>query len=280
MKSDPLLLFDSVGERYGALLRTRSVGGITLRESRYPARTIFPRIAHHEAYFCLVIAGSMCETTRGRKTLYGPGTIHFHAAGVPHEVRAGSTGFHVLSLVPQRADLPRLEAALSRAGDVPLPPPMSDFGALLSREFHSREGDSDPALESLARQLLSAALGIPAGPRRPEPRWLADVLELLSAQASSTLTVSALAHSAGLHPVHFVRAFRTHVGCTPGAYLRRLRVEASRRVLEETRAPLAHVALESGFASQAHFTSVFGSQMGLPPGAYRRLAHAQHTLKS
>ena len=80
-----------------------------------------------------------------------------------------------------------------------------------------------------------------------------------------------LAAHAGVHPSHLARSFRRHLGCSPGAYLRRLRLERACEALAETRASILAIALEAGFSGQAHFTRAFHRTMGLPPGAYRKL---------
>jgi len=71
-----------------------------------------------------------------------------------------------------------------------------------------------------------------------------------------------------VHPVHLAAAFRRHFGCTPGAYLRRARVERAAAMLKR-RLSLAEVALRCGFADQSHMTHAFRRTLGVTPGMLR-----------
>lgn len=57
---------------------------------------------------------------------------------------------------------------------------------------------------------------------------------------------------------------------TFAAQLVRARVEAAKRRMRETDAPLAAIALEVGFSSQQHFSRAFKEIEGLTPSAYRQ----------
>jgi AraC family transcriptional regulator len=50
----------------------------------------------------------------------------------------------------------------------------------------------------------------------------------------------------------------------------RHRIEAAKHLLRETDAPLAYVALESGFANQSHLTRIFQRYLAQTPKAYRQ----------
>ena len=62
---------------------------------------------------------------------------------------------------------------------------------------------------------------------REVQRWIAD-------HPDADLTVAALAARAGMSERHFARCFRAEIGVTPARYVERARVEAARRLLEET----------------------------------------------
>ena len=69
---------------------------------------------------------------------------------------------------------------------------------------------------------------------------------------------------------HTIRTFRRATGLTPGAYLRQLRVQKSRRWLARG-GSLADIALTLGFADQAHFSRVFKQVYGVTPGRLKKL---------
>jgi AraC family transcriptional regulator len=67
------------------------------------------------------------------------------------------------------------------------------------------------------------------------------------------------------------RVFRRHNGCSPGEYLRRIRVRRACRLLADTDRPLSAIAYDTGYADQSHFTRHFKRAMGVTPGEYRGL---------
>ncbi|HYR28431.1 MAG TPA: helix-turn-helix transcriptional regulator, partial [Thermoanaerobaculia bacterium] len=64
--------------------------------------------------------------------------------------------------------------------------------------------------------------------------------------------------------------FRRHFRCTVGDYVRERRIEYASRELARSATPLALIALDAGFASQAHFSTTFKRMTGFTPAAYRR----------
>ena len=69
---------------------------------------------------------------------------------------------------------------------------------------------------------------------------------------------------------NFARVFAQELGTTPGRYLLQLRVEAARRLLEQTDQSSAHVATACGFGSVDVMRRVFLRALGTTPLRYRR----------
>jgi len=63
------------------------------------------------------------------------------------------------------------------------------------------------------------------------------------------LGVKELAAVAGLTREHLTRIFTARTGVSPGRYLRNLRVDAARQMMESHNVPLKEIALRCGFAS-------------------------------
>ena len=85
------------------------------------------------------------------------------------------------------------------------------------------------------------------------------------------LKLSELAERAGVHPVHLGRVFRRYYGQSLSAYLCALRVEAARKHLLGSVAPVAQIAVACGFYDQAHLSKAFKQQFGMTPGEYRKI---------
>jgi len=96
------------------------------------------------------------------------------------------------------------------------------------------------------------------------------VNDFILAHLSQDLSLTDLARQAGFSPYHFARLFRQTTGESPHQFVLRQRIEHAQHLLKNADMPLAHVALESGFASQSHLTQVFKRHLGLTPAAYRK----------
>jgi transcriptional regulator GlxA family with amidase domain len=83
------------------------------------------------------------------------------------------------------------------------------------------------------------------------------------------LSVEALARRMNMSPRHFARLFLARVGSSPGAYVRRLRVEQARRRIEEGATRLKQVARDCGFADEQALRRGFQAVVGITPAEYR-----------
>jgi AraC family transcriptional regulator len=138
----------------------------------------------------------------------------------------------------------------------------------LYREFLTADDLTPLAVEAL---LLEMAVVGKRSAQELNPRWISRARDILNERFRERLTVTELANECRVHPAHFARAFRRCFRCSPGEYLRRLRVEAARHLLETSSDPGATIAASCGFADQSHFIKLFLRQFGVTPSAYRRL---------
>jgi transcriptional regulator GlxA family with amidase domain len=84
------------------------------------------------------------------------------------------------------------------------------------------------------------------------------------------LTVPALADRVAMSARNFARVFAQEFGTTPGHYLAQLRVEAARRLMEQTDKSSKQVAVACGFRSVDVMRRAFVRALGTTPLAYRR----------
>jgi transcriptional regulator GlxA family with amidase domain len=92
--------------------------------------------------------------------------------------------------------------------------------------------------------------------------WILDRL-------SGDLRVAVLAKKAGMSERSFVRSFRAETGKSPGEYIAAARLQAARRLLEDTRLEPKRVAAQSGIGSAASMRRVFLRELGVSPNQYR-----------
>jgi transcriptional regulator GlxA family with amidase domain len=83
------------------------------------------------------------------------------------------------------------------------------------------------------------------------------------------LSVPGLARRMSMSPRHFARQFRARLGASPGAYVRRLRVERARRRIEEGASRLKQVARDCGFPDEQALRRSFQGVVGITPAEYR-----------
>ncbi len=98
---------------------------------------------------------------------------------------------------------------------------------------------------------------------REVQRWIAEHPE-------GDLSVASLSERAGMSERSFARWFATEVGVTPGRYVERARVEAARRLLEDSDDSITTVARACGFGTAETMRRSFLRVVRTGPAEYRR----------
>ncbi len=214
---------------------------------------------HHE--MVLVLDGRVDMDIGGQRLSTRAGWVKFHPAGIVHAERAsGPAGPHLLMMSWQGGEqagwplhrpdpqgriamLMRwlIELGQRRAGASR----EAAFAALLAAYAEPLPDDGDHGLVAAVRERIVSRLG--------EPVYLVD-----------------LARVVHLSPFHFARRFRRAAGCSPMAFVRRLRVERARVLLLTTSMPLRAIAPLVGFRDEFQLSRVFRQVAGHPPSALVR----------
>ncbi|MBC7077304.1 MAG: helix-turn-helix domain-containing protein [Synergistales bacterium] len=97
-------------------------------------------------------------------------------------------------------------------------------------------------------------------------------LETASADQMNLTQVSKHLH---MNPSHLSRVFPRWMGHSFGEYVRRLKMERAKRLLETNDAPVHRIAAACGYRDVCHFERVFRAHVGLSPNTYRRLSRAE-----
>lgn len=100
-------------------------------------------------------------------------------------------------------------------------------------------------------------------PIRKVQDWIIDHLD-------EPLTVETLAEKASMSPRNFARVFLRETGITPSKYIEKLRLEAARRRLEETKLTLEEISTECGVGNADGLRRLFLRHMKTTPSDYRR----------
>ena len=248
-------------------------GRMRLVEHSWP-ENVSTRAEHrHTAHICFLAHGAM-EERRGASSVWRVApNVRVSPTGDAHACCYGNVGGRCLVIEPI-ADL---------GGDDGMPAPHEPtivqdqrMVELAARAYVEMRGDSPHSvsglvIESIALEVLaqSARWERRRADRRP-PLWLGRLQDFLASDLAFVPDLSTLAALAGVHRVHVARAFRDHLGCTVGDFVRRLRVRRACELLTATTVPLSDVAMRAGFFDQSHMTRVVKRFLGVTPATLRR----------
>lgn len=95
-------------------------------------------------------------------------------------------------------------------------------------------------------------------------------LALIHGELAHHWTTEELASAAALSRSAFAERFKRAVGEPPMHYVVRQRLESATTRLRESGDPVARIAFEAGYESEAAFNRAFRRHYGMPPAAWRR----------
>ncbi len=246
---------------FGRVLTTVRSERARIAEHEYPAGLHAAAHVHEHSYLSLIVGGAITERFSHRAERLTGGDVQFMRAGEVHSNEYA---------LPTRCLHVQLDDMLDAFGAIPTGPlrdrRSSVLASMIRDEFQLRDDLSPLAIDGLLFALLAR------GVRRDldAPPWLTRVRDALHASFREKLSLQELSRVAGVHPAHLCREFHRRTGSTVGSYVRELRITHARRMLDGSKATLAEIALECGFADQSHFASAFRRVVGVTPGRYRR----------
>ena len=256
----------------GRLLSERAVSGLHLTDGIYFANTRVPNHSHECAVFCIALKGACRELFAGRVRHYEALSVQYLPSYQCHTLDFSLTDTRAFSIDVGRKWLERardyslkIENSIHCHGGS-----LSGLMMKLYREFRERDNASPLAIEGLTLELLAEVSRHQVGSRdKQAPPWLERAVEMLRERFAERLTISEVAMSVGVHPVHLAREFRRFKRCTMGEYIRQLRIERACHQLHNLEEPLAAIAVGAGFSDQSHFCRTFRRIVGMTPTAYR-----------
>jgi AraC family transcriptional regulator, regulatory protein of adaptative response / methylated-DNA-[protein]-cysteine methyltransferase len=83
-------------------------------------------------------------------------------------------------------------------------------------------------------------------------------------------SVADLAERLGIGPRHLLRLFLRHAGATPSEVAATRRIQAAKRLIDNTTQPLAEIAFAAGFGSVRRFNDAFRATYKRPPSSFRK----------
>jgi AraC family transcriptional regulator len=263
------------GQFLGAVTHRRSSSEWTITDLRHAQANRFPPHSHRWTCLTVLLGGDYAERIEGRWHQRAVNSLIIRPSLAPHGDRVGAAGARFLNievsdaLIPLRADVSRPFAEWT----VISAPDVVGLGWKVLRELHSGADADATVLDGYVAALM-AALTRDEDARTP-PGWLARALDMIHDNVLAPPGLDALARECGVHPAHFTRVFRRHLGQTVGTYVRALRLSAAMRCLASGSATMASAGHDAGFHDESHFSRTMRTVTGLTPGQYRRLIAAR-----
>ena len=144
----------------------------------------------------------------------------------------------------------------------------------LDKKLSSKKQENDElSMVELRLQICSAISGaarqLSAVDDRDSQFIVNAAIDYMRAHLHEPFSIGKLVSHIGYGRSRFFDLFRTNTGMTPNDYLRRLRLEAARGLLEKTSRPVTDIAFKVGFNSSQYFSTVFQQYTGLTPTNFR-----------
>ena len=212
------------------------------------------------------------------------GALALRPAGVPMEFHVAQGAFDTIRIrFDDRQIAPALmginfdDTTLSACFDMHAPT-IEEAMLRLAAEVESPGEDSGDVGEALVRLILLdlrrflAQAAERAGRRRGglSARALRVALAMIDAPSPAP-SIDAMAERCGISRDHFIRCFHHSTGISPGAAIRRRRIDRAKAMLTEDQGSIEEIARALGYAGAPSFTAAFRRETGRPPGAWRAL---------
>ncbi|MFE9636127.1 helix-turn-helix transcriptional regulator [Streptomyces sp. NPDC006463] len=238
-----------------------------------------------------VVGGRMARECADDVTEAGPGDVlaisqpHLPYAGRVYsaELRAVTVP---LTLVEQLAGRPAGEAArpLRFTRFTPVSKAMAgqwkrtvDY---VEESVLALPAGGEPLVVDAAARMLAATLLatfptdarpdlVPADTRDATPETVRRAIAFIESQPAAEIGLAEMAAAAGVTPRALQYAFRGHLGTTPMAYLRRVRLALAHADLvaaDPSRDTVTAIANHWGFHHQGRFSAAYRAAYGVPPG--------------
>ncbi|MBW3127094.1 chromate resistance protein ChrB domain-containing protein [Hymenobacter profundi] len=190
-------------------------------------------------------------------------------------IRGADTDHHALA--PQAAGLWAISAGLAhniRDDQQLLQQGLVLYDALYSWAAHLQgQAHTQQPEEQLLVQVYTAYLRRVQDKNAPPPAWTTQLRELIQDHLDTNLSLrlTEAADTLQVNPSYLSREFARYFdNMSFGEYLRKLRIDKARQLLDTTAYPLAEIAYLTGFSDQSHFTRIFKQHTGQSPAAYRK----------
>lgn len=101
------------------------------------------------------------------------------------------------------------------------------------------------------------------------------VCDYIEEHYAENITLDELVKMTSFGKSYLIRSFTRQLGLSPYRYLQTVRLDRSKRYLEQGVAPIEAAGM-AGFSDQSHFTNFFKEFIGITPKQYQRIFQQRH----
>jgi len=137
----------------------------------------------------------------------------------------------------------------------------------LFKKKHAQESPVEQVLLEVYHQYLKHAKG-----KKP-PEWTETLKEMIQDQLDTHMSLTLQQASAELeiNPAYLSREFSKYFdNLSFGDYMRKIRIEKARQLIETSDHSLTEIAYLTGFSDQAHFSRIFKQHTGRTPSEFKK----------
>ena len=223
---------------------------------------------YHDCFeICLNVDGSGTDTFEEGEAPFAPGSVYLCPPGYAHGKYAHRETFKDIFLQFNDDGLLRDVGYCRFTDDAART--VYTMLTMINCIFWERGENYRQTVDLLAEALCFTVLGRLSGDRLSrDVKYLRD--ELIRNVGNPEYDLRRM--DAGTHSREYLRKlFRSQIGCTPAAYLERLRIEHAVKLLTANRTPrytVSDIAELCGYYDANYFTRVFKKHMGVSPREY------------
>lgn len=261
---------------HGERIRRCDAGRFILYESTYAPSVTLPRHYHNAAALMFATRGAFTENVARRTIECKAFDVLARPAGEAHSNRYTDrvTSCVIVNVPAESFDWLGSAGRIFSEPSVLSRPKTAPIAMRLGEELMFEDDSSRVVVEGLILELIGSASRTVHCVR--PPTWLAHARDFIHEHAADRVTLRDIAAAANVHAASVVRAFRAHLRCSPGEYVRNVRIENAKRELSASDRALSEIALDAGFYDQSHFANAFRRATGMTPREWRNASRVQN----
>ncbi len=104
---------------------------------------------------------------------------------------------------------------------------------------------------------------------------ISTIISYIENNIQNDITVNMLSSLVHFHPNYIISFFKDAIGIPPMEYINSMRIEMSKKLLQDPEIPIKEVTARVGFKAPYYFSRIFKQKVGLSPSDYRDISQAK-----